>query len=260
MLGPTMAYTCGYWQDTDDLDQAQINKYDLVCRKLHLRPGEHLLDMGCGFCGFSKFAAENYGVRVTAVNISIEQMKYAVASCQGLPIDFVRCDYRDVAAYNPNGAQFDKIASIGLCEHIGYKNYHAFMSCARQQLKEDGLFLLHTIGKNITTPFSDPWIDKYIFPGGSLPTTKALSQAAESLFINEDMHNFGTYYDKTLLAWEANFVKAWPMLKEHYDERFYRMWRYYLLSCAGAFRARDIQLWQIVFSPKGVKEGYQSVR
>lgn len=260
MLGDSMAYTCAYWKDAPTLNAAQYAKYDLICRKLQLQPGDKVLELGCGWGGFSRYAAQNYQCEMTAVNIASEQMKYAAKICQNLPVDLHVCDYRDVKTYNPKGIRFDKVVSIGLCEHIGYKNYLRFLNLVREQLEPSGLFLLHTIGKNRTTYYSDPWIQKYIFPGGMLPSIRMLSRAIEGNYVIEDLHNFGSNYDLTLMAWEKNFVKSWPLIHKNYDKRFYRMWRYYLLSCAAAFRARDIQLWQFVLSPRGVLSGYQGIR
>lgn len=260
MLGETMAYTCGYWKEAASLDDAQNAKYDLICRKLNLQKGDKVLELGCGWGGFARYAAQHYSAELTSINISSEQVKYAREICVGFPVTIFECDYRDVDTYNPNRVSFDKVVSIGMCEHVGYKNYPVLMDIVRQNVKEDGLFLLHTIGKNATTYFSDPWITKYIFPGGMLPSIAQLSKAAERRFIIEDLHNIGSDYDKTLMAWDHNFVTSWPQLQSNYDERFYRMWRYYLLSCAGAFRSRDLQLWQLVMSPKGVLNGYASLR
>lgn len=260
MLGETMAYTCGYWKHAETLDQAQYAKFDLVCRKIGLKAGENVLELGCGWGGFAKFAAGHYGCKVTAVNISSEQVAFATKLCAGLPIKIHLCDYRDFTVYNADKIQFDKVVSIGLCEHIGPKNYRTFMEIALQNLRENGLFLLHTIGKNDSSLAVDPWIQKYIFPNGMLPSIKLLAAATEGLFVLEDLHNFGADYDKTLMAWYRNFVQSWPNLRSHYDERFYRMWTFYLLSCAGGFRARGMQLWQMVLSPKGVLGGYESVR
>lgn len=260
MLGKSMAYTCAYWHNAYSLDEAQWAKYDLICRKLNFRPGEKVLELGCGFGGFAKYAAENYGVSVVSINISTEQMRYAKEICQNLPIQLVECDYRETKRYNPDNLKFDKIVTIGLCEHIGYKNYGHFMKIARDNLKKEGLFLLHTIGKNISGPFTDPWIQKYIFPQGMLPTLKVISAASEPYFVTEDVHNIGADYDKTLMAWHENFEKNWSRLSLQHDERFHRMWRYYLLSCAGGFRSRTMQLYQFVFSPQGALNGYISIR
>jgi cyclopropane-fatty-acyl-phospholipid synthase len=260
MLGKSMAYTCAYWRQAQSLDEAQLAKYELICRKLELQPGEKVLELGCGFGGFAKYAAENFGVSLTSINISSEQMRYAKEICRHLPVQLIECDYRDVKRYNPAGIKFDKVVSIGLCEHIGYKNYARFLQIARDNLSADGLFLLHSIGKNISNTFTDPWIQKYIFPQGMLPTLQLLMRAAEPYFVAEDVHNIGADYDKTLMAWHENFEVNWTTLAAQHDERFHRMWRYYLLSCAGGFRARAMQLFQVVFSPRGKVNGYHSIR
>ena len=260
MLGDSMAYTCGYWRNASSLQEAQFAKYDLICRKLSLRAGEKVLELGCGFGGFAKYATEKYGVSMVSVNISSAQIRYARQLCQQLPVQLFECDYRDVKQYNPHKIKFDKIVSIGLCEHIGYQNYKKFLQIAAQNLQEDGLFLLHTITKNTSQIFADPWIQKYIFPNGMLPTLKILSDAAESYFVTEDVHNIGADYDKTLMAWYENFEKHWPILSSRYAEQFRRMWHYYLLSCAGGFRARTMQLYQFVFSLTGKLHGYNSLR
>jgi len=152
---------------------------------------------------------------------------------------------------------FDRIVSIGMFEHVGGKNYKTFMKVIRRCLKEDGLFLLHTIAGNTSVHSVDPWIRKYIFPNSMLPSAKQITAAFERLLLLEDWHSFGPYYDQTLMAWYQNFKKNWGKIKNIYDDRFYRMWTYYLLSCAASFRARRNQLWQLVFSKEGIKGGYQ---
>jgi cyclopropane-fatty-acyl-phospholipid synthase len=260
MLGKSMAYTCAYWKNAKTLDQAQYDKFDLICRKINLKPGERVLDLGCGWGSLAKYMAENYGSKVTAVNISVEQVRYAREICSHLPVEVHLCDYRDANSYNPKNIPFDKVVSIGLCEHVGHKNYRHFLKIARENLKENGLFLLHTIGKNDSSFFVNPWINKYIFPNGMLPSIKLLSGAMEHLFVLEDLHNFGSDYDKTLMAWHKNFNDNWGQLKDKYGQEFFRLWNYYLLSCAGGFRARGMQLWQMVLSPKGLLGGYETVR
>jgi cyclopropane-fatty-acyl-phospholipid synthase len=254
MLGKTMAYTCGYWKDAKTLDKAQEAKFELICKKIGLQPGMKVLDLGCGFGGFLKYAAEHYEISGVGINISKEQIKFAKDSTKGLPLDFKLIDYRDAQG------KFDRVVSIGLTEHIGHKNYREFLTIAHDRLSDDGLFLLHTIGSNTSNTATDPWTNKYIFPNGHLPSISQLGSAMEKLFVMEDWHNFGADYDKTLMAWHKNFVANWDVIKHDYDQRFYRMWTYYLLSCAGAFRARKIELWQVVLSKKGVLGGYQSVR
>lgn len=254
MLDKNMVYTCGYWKEANSLDEAQLAKLKLVCDKLSLKPGQKVLDIGCGWGSFAKFAAKHYGVDVVGITISAEQATLAKKDCAGLPIEIRMQDYRDVTE------QFDYIVSLGMFEHVGYKNYATYFKVANRCLKDDGLFLLHTIGSSISVKQGEPWLNKYIFPNGQLPSLAQISTACEKLFIIEDLHNFGADYDKTLMAWFDNFEQCWPRLKANYDERFYRMWKYYLLSCAGGFRSRDIELWQLVLSKKGVLGGYQSIR
>jgi cyclopropane-fatty-acyl-phospholipid synthase len=245
MLGPTMNYTCAYWNQADNLDQAQINKMEMVCRKLELKPGLKVLELGCGWGSFAKYAAEKYGVEVTAYNISTQQVKYAREITKGLPVKIIHDDYRKATG------QYDRVLSIGIMEHVGYKNYRHYMELVHRTLKDDGIAFIHTIGSNISTTTANPWTEKYIFPNGMLPSIAQLSKAMEGLFSIEDIHNIGPHYDRTLMEWYRNFEKNWPKYKERYGDRFYRMWRYYLLSSAGGFRARQTQLWQIVFTKIG---------
>ena len=250
MLDQRMNYSCGYWKNAENLDQAQVNKLDLVCRKIHLKPGMKVLEIGCGWGGFAKYAAENYGVSVHGVTVSKEQMEYAEQSCKGLETTFELKDYREL------NTKYDSIVSIGMFEHVGYKNYRSYMEIARRCLHDDGLFLLHTIGRNTPSRSTDPWTNKYIFPNGMIPSPGQISKSLEGLFVIEDWHNFGQDYDPTLMAWNENFQKNYDSLKDKYDERFKRMWEYYLLMCAGTFRSRRNQLWQLVLSKKGLRGGY----
>ncbi len=254
MLDKRMVYSCAYWKDAGNLDEAQEAKLDLICRKLGLRPGDSVLDIGCGWGGFARYAAEKYGVRVVGITVSREQAELASSLCHGLPVDIRLQDYRDI------NERFDHIVSVGMFEHVGYKNYRKYMATAHRCLKDEGLFLLHTIGNSRSTSIGDPWVNKYIFPNSMIPSMKQISGAAEGLFVIEDMHNFGADYDRTLLEWLNNFESNWDELKEDYDDRFYRMWTYYLQVFAGAFRARYLHVWQIVLSAKGVPGGYRSVR
>ena len=254
MLDKRMTYTCGYWKNAKDLDEAEENKMDLVCRKLNLQKGQKILDIGCGWGSFAKFAAEKYGVHVTGVTISKEQLVLAQELCKGLDVDIQFLDYRHVTG------MYDHIVSIGMFEAVGKKNFRTFMQVAHDHLKDDGLFLLHTIGGNFSDIDVDTWTDKYIFPNGILPNMHDMADSIDHLFVVEDWHNFGADYDKTLMVWHANFEKAWPELSKKYSNTFHRMWRYYLLCYAGAFRARDNQLWQIVLSKGGLLGGYESIR
>ncbi|MCX6714818.1 MAG: cyclopropane fatty acyl phospholipid synthase [Candidatus Uhrbacteria bacterium] len=254
MLDKRMVYTCGYWPNASDLDSAQEAKLDLVCRKIGLKAGDRVLDIGCGWGSFAKFAAEKYGAHVVGITISQEQLALAQKSCEGLDVELRYQDYREV------DEKFDHIVSLGMFEHVGYKNYRDYMRVANRCLKDDGLFLLHTIGATQSVTSTDPWIEKYIFPNSMLPSLAQITKTVEPLFIIEDIHNFSADYDTTLMHWFANFENAWPLLKDQYSERFYRMWKFYLLTCAASFRSRRNQLWQIVLSKKGVVGGYQSIR
>ena len=253
MLDSRMTYTCGYWKDAVTLEEAQAAKLDLICRKLELRPGMRVLDIGCGWGSFMSYAAEHYGVECVGVTIFRAQAEWAKHRYRDLPLEFRLQDYRDV------DEQFDRIASVGMFEHVGRKNHRIYMETAQRCLKDDGLFLLHTIGKNQRNSVPDPWIDKYIFPNGDLPSLGQIGDAVDGLFVVEDVHNFGADYDRTLMEWAKRFEHEWPRFAGELGERFYRMWRYYLLSCAGAFRARDIQLWQWVMSKRGMPGGYHRV-
>lgn len=255
MLDPSMAYSCGYWAHAQTLQEAQRDKLELICRKLKLEPGMRLLDIGCGWGSLMRHAAEHHGVHCIGLTVSQQQALHGREKTKGLPIRFQVTDYR---AFRPEASQrFDRVASVGMFEHVGPKNYRDFFAMARRCLHEDGLLLLHTIGRRADDIGVDPWIEKYIFPNGVLPSAAEIEHSSAPLFVLEDLHNFGADYDRTLMAWHARFEAAWPELSSRYNARFGRMWRYYLLSCAGSFRARANQLWQWVFSPQGVAGGYR---
>jgi len=254
ILGQRMIYSCAYWKDATDLNTAQEAKMDLVCRKIGLEPGMHVLDIGCSWGGIARFATERYGVKVHGITISKEQAKYAQHVCQGLPVTIELKDYREIKG------KYDRIYSIGMFEHVGCKNYHTYMKVIKKCLVEDGLCLLHTIGGNVSNSHGNPWVEKHIFPNSMLPSIAQIGSAIENRLVLEDWQNFGPDYDRTLLSWNNNLERNWPFLHLQYDERFYRMWRFYLLGFSGAFRARHIQLWQIVLSPKGRMRRYDAPR
>lgn len=255
MLDRRMTYTCGYWAHAADLDEAQEHKLDLACRKLELEPGMRVLDIGCGWGSFAGFAAERYGAEVVGVTVSKEQVELGRSLHEGLPVDLRLQDYREVDGV------FDRVVSLGMFEHVGVKNYKRFMDVVLGCLSRDGLFLLHTIGTDTPKTAVDPWTDKYIFPGGMLPTAARITTAVEGRFVIEDWHNFGPDYDPTLMAWMANVDRCRQELAGlGYDERFYRMWRYFLLSSAGGFRARRNHLWQVVLGRPGSSRVYRSFR
>jgi cyclopropane-fatty-acyl-phospholipid synthase len=253
MLGQRLVYSCGYWRNAATLDEAQEAKLDLVCRKLGLEPGMRVLDIGCGWGEALKFAAERYGVSGVGVTVSREQAAFATELCAGLPIEIRVQDYREL------GERFDRVLSLGMFEHVGVKNYRRYFEVVRACLPEDGLFLLHTIGSNESRHHTDPWIARYIFPNSMLPSAAQITRNVEHLFVIEDWHGFGPDYDRTLQAWRANIEGAWDRLPV-YDERFRRMWRFYLSASMASFRARRIQLWQVVLSPHGVRGGYAEQR
>jgi cyclopropane-fatty-acyl-phospholipid synthase len=267
MLDPKyMQYTCGYWKNAKNLQEAQINKLDLVCRKLHLpkhgtKVKDKILELGSGFGGFANFATRNYNCEVVSYNISKEQVSYAKNLNKNLPVEIIESDYRD-STNEKNKNRFDKVVSIGMIEHVGPGNYKLFMNVACHSLKDNGILFIHTIGrKDSARPGqADPWIRKYIFPGGQLPSAAQIAKAAEKYFRLEDLENFGHYYDPTLMTWFRNFDKNWPKFKDQYGERFYRMWKYYLLSCAGAFRSGSISLFQFVFVKGNPDKIYEVVR
>lgn len=252
MLGPTMNYSCGYWRSASSLDEAQNAKMDLICRKLMLRPGMTVLDIGCGWGALGAYMANHYNVEVTGISVSKEQIQYARKAHP--EIKWILDDYRSLEG------KYDRVVSVGMFEHVGYKNYSEFMKTVHGLLKPDGLFLLHTIGSNHQRKGTDPWIDKYIFPNGMLPSQENLVKAFVPWFIMEDWHNFGADYDKTLMAWSERFERGCDENRFEHTQSMRRMFRYYLLSCAAAFRTRDIQLWQLVLSPGGMTGGYESIR
>jgi cyclopropane-fatty-acyl-phospholipid synthase len=254
MLDPRMIYTCGYWNDMQSLDAAQEAKLDLVARKIGLKRGMRVLDIGCGWGGAAQFMAECYEASVTGVTVSQNQQLTAQKRCAGLPVDILLQDYRSMSG------NFDAIYSLGMFEHVGVRNYRTYLKKARELLRPDGLFLLHTIGSNRSSVATDPWIEKYIFPNGQIPSLAQIAAAAEGLWVIEDVHSFGVDYDRTLMAWSANFEWHWPEIAARYGERFRRMWHFWLMASAANFRARKTQLWQIVLSPKGVAGGYRAVR
>ncbi|WP_186756727.1 cyclopropane fatty acyl phospholipid synthase [Echinicola salinicaeni] len=254
MLDKHMMYSCAYWEDARDLDDAQEKKLELICQKLKLSPGMRVLDIGCGWGGFAAYAAKNYQVSVVGLTLSEKQAELARIHCRDLDVEIRLQDYRGI------DESFDRILSIGMMEHVGVKNHRKYMEVVHRNLKDDGISLLHTIGKYEAFEITDPWIDKYIFPNSLIPSAAQLTRAMEGFFQIEDWHNFGLYYDYTLMAWLDRFKAAWDSLKRGYDDRFYRMWEYYLSCCAGSFRSRQNHLWQIIMVKDTFKGEYRAVR
>ena len=245
MLDPSMQYSCACFRDTDDLAQAQHEKMDLICRKLGLEKGMSLLDIGCGWGGLARHASEHYGCRVVGITISEEQRRYGAELSRGLPVEIRLQDYREISE------QFDRVVSVGMIEHVGPKNYRKYMRKVFEALRPGGVFVCQSIAVNFSSLYPDPWVARYIFPNSLLPSAAQVCKATENLLVLEDVQNLGGDYEKTLKAWESNFRRSWHRFASRYGETFYRMWRFYLLCCAGAFRARNLQLFQFVLSKGG---------
>jgi cyclopropane-fatty-acyl-phospholipid synthase len=251
MLDPYMVYSCGYWHRANTLDAAQRDKLELICRKLELEPGMRVLDIGCGFGGLARYAAEHYGVSVTGITVSKRQAELGMRLAAGLPVTLVVKDYRTV------DETFDRVVSVGMFEHVGRRYFRDFFAVCDRCLKPSGLFVLHTVGFLKEQPIN-PWYDKYIMPGVEFPTITNILNAVGPNFALENFHSWeGAHYDKTLMAWSERFLRAWDDLKESYDETFYRMWKLYLQGCAGGFRAGKMRVWQLVFSKGELPGGYQ---
>ena len=258
MLDPLLTYSCGYWRQANDLATAQDHKLRLICEKLQLQPGMRLLDIGCGWGSLASYACQHYGVEVVGITVSLRQAESIRERLSQLPLQVVRCDYRQLPLLQLG--HFDRIASVGMFEHVGRRNDTTFHRIMRDSLEDDGLVLIQTIGTARTDDHPDSWIEAHIFPGGRLPSASQLSRGIEGLFVIEDWENFGLDYDQTLLAWHDNFERAWPELQRDYSAEFQRFWRYYLLSCAGFFRSRQGQLWQLVLSKPERSTSYDSWR
>jgi cyclopropane-fatty-acyl-phospholipid synthase len=256
MTDKWMTLSCGYWKGARTLLEAQEAKLDLICRKIGLSRGDRVLDIGCGFGSFVRYAAEHYDCHVTGINVSAEQVKVARELCRGLRAVIHHCDYRQTAAFLGDGP-FDKVVSAGMFEHVGLKNHRTYMKVVHDCLKEGGCFLLHTIGSNVSSFHNDLWFDKYIFPNALVPSLKQIVSAAEGVFVVEDCHNFGPDYAQTLKCWFENFDTTWTASR---NDPFYRMWKYFLLAGEGGFRARQKQLWQVVLSKGGLRDDYRRAR
>ena len=203
MLDTRMNYSCGYWNDAATLDQAQAAKLDLTCRKLRLEPGMRVLDIGCGWGGFARFAAERYGARVVGISVSENQVAMAREWCRGLPIEILLRDYRDVHG------DFDRVVSMGMFGRESGKNHGEFMQVANRCLPNGGLCVMDGAGDNGIRAGTDPWVEKHIFPDDLIPSTAQTGTAVEGQFVMEDWHNLSADYDRTLCAWCANFESQW---------------------------------------------------
>jgi cyclopropane-fatty-acyl-phospholipid synthase len=257
----TMTYTCGYWKDAADLEQAQVKKIDLLCRKLQLQPGMRVLDIGCGWGNFAAYAATHYGVSVVGLTVSKEQAALARERCRGIDVEVVLEDYRNYTG------QFDRIVSIEMIEAVGRKNIPGYFEMVRRCLRKGGLFGLQSITATTFTRTSAVpldqyvlWLRKRIFPNGYLSNHRQIVDPIEHGLVVEDLHNFSADYALTLQAWRSNFLAGWERLQARYGDEFKRIWLYYLCGCEALFRARMVQLYQVVYSHGGVPGGYQACR
>ena len=260
-LDETMSYSCGYFLHEDDsLYQAQVNKVDYILKKLHLSQGMSLLDIGCGWGFLLIEAAKKYGVHGMGITLSREQYEAFNRRIKeqnlGDLLEAALMDYRDLPKMNRT---FDRVVSVGMAEHVGRRNYQLFMDCAKKVLKPGGLFLLHFISA-LKEHAGDPWIKKYIFPGGVVPSLREmLSCAAEDDFHTLDVENLRLHYNRTLLCWDKNYREHMDQIREMFDERFVRMWDLYLAACAATFHTGIIDLHQVLFS-NGINNDVPMVR
>ncbi|MFO6296648.1 cyclopropane fatty acyl phospholipid synthase [Rahnella selenatireducens] len=241
MLDPYMQYSCGYWRKGATLAEAQEAKLKMICEKLQLAPGMRVLDIGCGWGGTAEYSARHYDVYVEGTTNSTEEQKIAQSRCQGLDITIMLEDYQDLL-----DDKFDRIIALGALEYLELKNYQNFFKALARCLKPDGLFLLHSTGSTELVSHVGPWLNKYIFPKGCLPSGQQLVQSIEPYFRIEDWDNLGTDYDKTLMSWFEKINESWPSLSMNYSPGFRHMLEYYLCSSAGFFRAGKIQLRQLL--------------
>lgn len=253
-LGNTMNYSCAYFKHEEDtLDQAQENKAHHILAKLNLQEGMHLLDIGCGWGGLLLEAAKSYGVSGVGITLSEEQArgfqeKIEQHGLQG-QLEVKVMDYRDLGK---SGMTFDRVVSVGMLEHVGRKNYGLFLDQVDAVLNPQGLCLLHYISALKEHP-GDPWIKKYIFPGGMIPSLREIMQlCAEHRFYTLDVESLRRHYVKTLLCWRENYLQSLDQISTMFDEKFIRMWELYLCSCAASFNQGVIDLHQILFSKGAV--------
>jgi len=263
-LGPYNQYTCCFFNKAKTLEEAEVEKLEMICNKLQLKPGDKVLDIGCGWGGFARYAAQTRNCKVTGISISREQIAYARKYTAGLPVEIVESDYRDLPRLYASG-HFDKVAIIGMIEHVGYKNYRQLFEIVHQLLNDEGIFLLHTIGNSATTTVVDPWIEKYIFRNSMAPSMAQLAKSAEELLVIQDWENYGHYYGPTLAAWHRNFNENWENIRtiegaQRFDERFRRMFNYYFLACKAGFETEHVYLWHLVMTKQGMgKDVYPRV-
>ncbi|MGB4076280.1 MAG: cyclopropane fatty acyl phospholipid synthase [Minisyncoccia bacterium] len=257
-LGDRMVASCAYYdRGASTLDEAQDHKMALICEKLYLEDGHRLLDIGCGWGTLMHYAESTRALRAIGLTISRDQQEYARKRYPEKNLEFLLEDYRDFKA---SAGSFERVVSVGMLEHVGKKNYPTYFNRVRHFLAEDGLFLLHSIVGRQRENGTDPFIDKYIFPNGELPTMAEILESVEGTFVVEDLHNLGTNYEWTLRAWRENLQLRWSDIVAAHGMRTARMYEYYLAISEAAFRSRTLNVVQIVLSPRGKRGGYRSIR
>ncbi len=241
-LGKFKNYSCGYFENADTLDEAQAAKMHKLCQLLDLKKGDRLLDVGGGWGEFAKFAATQYDCDVTSINIAQEQINHAREHCRDTAVEIVKSDYRDMTG------TYNKIAVVAMFTHVGHKNYRVFMQTMSGLLEPGGKMVMETVGGLESKTRCEPWTDKYIFPGGLIPSMEQIDHSVRGLFKRDSVHEFGHHYAVTLQHWHRNFIEAWPRLRAHYSESMRLMFEYFFLSVAGDFRAKGLLHYHIAFS------------
>ena len=260
-LDDTLSYSCAYFKnENESLGEAQLNKIHHLLKKLNLREGITLLDIGCGWGALLIEAAKLYKIKGLGITLSEEQFKAFKERIEKENLqDYLQVKLMDYRELEKSGLLFDRVVSVGMLEHVGRSNYDLFMKCVSKVLKKEGVFVLHYIS-GLYESEGDAWIKKYIFPGGVIPTLREIiSLSANYKFYTVDVESLRMHYYKTLLKWADNFEKNTDKVREMYDEKFVRMWRMYLYSCAACFYTGVIDLHQIVFT-KGVNNSLPLTR
>lgn len=249
-LDSCMQYSCAYWKNAETLEEAQLNKLRMIAQKLKLEPGMKVLEIGFGWGGLACFLAKNYSVHVTGITVSEQQLHGAKKKAESLGLesvtDFHYADYREMKG------EYDRVVSIAMMEAVGYKNLKDYYSTISRCLKPGGIALVHTIANNrsFKTSSNAPWIIKYIFPNGFLPSMSQMAKFSEGNLVIEDVQNIGPDYDRTLLEWNQRFQQAVSNGEIFKSKVFVRMWEFYLLYCAAGFRTRSNQVYQVAYTKR----------